>query len=242
MPLRLLPVTEADFPAIIAHASEPSYVPGDDLVAPPNPVVWPVSTREQAQTRLRICMSLQERRFRSDPSCNFLKVVDLSSPEADPDGAPIVALARWHRYPEGYRYADEAHWEHARLLPASGELQFPPGFNAGAHDYVLACRDALRPAWQARGRPTWVLMHLVTRASARRRGAARMLIEWGLDRAKAEGAPAYLEAGEAGKPVYGKFGFEQVGELRKIDLTPFGMDVLFEMANMVCWPGGERSA
>ena len=46
-----------------------------------------------------------------------------------------------------------------------------------------------------------------------------------------------MEAGVQGKPIYEKYGFSQVGEAVKIDCRPFGVDVVFEMANMMCWPG-----
>jgi GNAT superfamily N-acetyltransferase len=54
-------------------------------------------------------------------------------------------------------------------------------------------------------------MHMVTRASQQGRGAAKMLIKWGMEQAERHGVPAYLEAGVKGKPVYEKLGFGQVG-------------------------------
>jgi len=47
MPLRLLPLRFSDFDTLIQHGSQ-SY-PGDDLVALPNPVAWPVATAAEAQ-------------------------------------------------------------------------------------------------------------------------------------------------------------------------------------------------
>ena len=94
MGLQLLPLTAEDFSAIIDHSS--IFELGDDLVGPPVPICWPVSTREEAQTRLQVHMAKQIQRYMHDPSVNYLKVVD--------DSGSIVSVAHWHWYPNGYSY------------------------------------------------------------------------------------------------------------------------------------------
>jgi GNAT superfamily N-acetyltransferase len=54
----------------------------------------------------------------------------------------------------------------------------------------------------------WYLDIVATRKEFQRKGAARSLITWGLERADATGALAYLDASPAGRTVYEKFGFE----------------------------------
>ncbi|TVY40079.1 hypothetical protein LOCC1_G004448 [Lachnellula occidentalis] len=49
---------------------------------------------------------------------------------------------------------------------------------------------------------------LCTLPEYRKLGVARLLIEWGCEKADAQGKEAYVDATEAGKPVYMKFGFE----------------------------------
>jgi hypothetical protein len=61
-------------------------------------------------------------------------------------------------------------------------------------------------------------MHLVTRRSEPGRGAAGMLIDWSIERSDRSGVPAYLEAGAQSRPLYAKYDFEQVGDLRQLDL------------------------
>ena len=39
-----------------------------------------------------------------------------------------------------------------------------------------------------------------------------MLLKWGLEQAKKDGCPAYLEAAPDAKALYEKHGFRQVGE------------------------------
>ncbi|TVY34582.1 hypothetical protein LCER1_G009418, partial [Lachnellula cervina] len=50
---------------------------------------------------------------------------------------------------------------------------------------------------------------LCTMPEYRKLGVARLLIEWGCEKADAQGKVAYVDASDAGKPVYMKFGFEQ---------------------------------
>ncbi|KAF7555564.1 hypothetical protein G7Z17_g2041 [Cylindrodendrum hubeiense] len=242
MPLQVLPLEVSDFDQLVHHADTGS--PGDDCVAPPNPVAWPVATGIEAQTRTRYAFALQKRRFLEDPTVRFLKVVD-----TEEGGHNIVAVARWHYYPEGYDYDHEAHWEIApdtatSLLPyvvnESNDLPLPsyppPNFNVALHNHILSDRDAFRPRWIPQGKPCWILMHLTTRPSHRKRGAAALLIRWGLAQAVEGKVPAYLESGAAGRPIYGRFGFEQVGDLRKLNLRPFGVDAEFELTSMVFDP------
>ena len=224
MVLQLLPLTVEDFPTIIDQAN--TFPIGDDLVGPPVPVCWPVSTREKAQTRLRTHMQKQRDRLAHDRSTRYLKVVDVES------GA-IVSVARWHWYPTGYSYENEAHWEiYGRTGMDLHEPPWPKEFNISMNNFILGSRDAARPGWIGEGRPCWILMHLVTRPSQRGKGAARLLVEWGIEQAMKTGAPAYLEAGVMGMPIYEKMGFRQVGELMELDLGRFGLESTFVMAKM----------
>lgn len=106
------------------------------------------------------------------------------------------------------------------------------GFMWEAHDFILSARDGFREEWTPKGEVVWYLMHLVTRPGRRGQGSGGMLIRWGLDRAKEEGACAYLEAGAAAKGLYERYGFEQVGDVRMLDLKPYGIDANFQLANM----------
>ena len=70
-----------------------------------------------------------------------------------------------------------------------------------------------------------VLTTLVTRETARRRGAGGMLMDWGVEMAKRDGVPAYLEATAAGVPLYAKHGFKVLGE-QSVDLSDYGAPLL----------------
>lgn len=231
MTLHLLPLAIEDFDIMISHAT--TYPVGDDLVAPPLPLCWPVDNPSSALARLTFSMTNQRQRFLLDPSVRFMKVVD------DVDGS-IVSVARWHYYPSGYCYERDVHWE---LISSQGE-GMPAGMNVLLHNHILSARDAARVGWQgAIGSPCWVLMHMVTRPSQRGRGAAGLLIQWGVQQAEGGGVPAYLEAGVMGQPIYERHGFRAVGELIRVDLGGVGGKGEFVMATMGYFPkergGGE---
>lgn len=224
MVLRLLPLVADDFSAMINHANLLEL--GDDLVGPPVPVCWPISNKEEAQTRLQVHMAKQSQRYLNDPSTNYLKVVD--------ESGSILSVARWHWYPNGCSYEKEKQWE---MYPETALSEpWAKQFNIPLNNFILGSRDAVRSSWIDGNKPCWILMHMVTRPSQRGKGAARLLVQWGIDQVKKTGAPAYLEAGVMGTPIYEKMGFRQVGELMRLDLRPFGVETTFVMAKMAYLP------
>ena len=150
-----------------------------------------MESRKEARDRLGFHMSKQRMRFEGDHTATYLKVVDKQN--------SIISIARWHYYPEGYSYAQEIGWE---LHEPSRSKPMPENMNIDLHNFILSARDAERQHWQSQSAACWILMHMVTRQSQRGRGAAGMLIKWGLERAKDFGVPAYLEAGAQGRPIY----------------------------------------
>ena len=84
-------------------------------------------------------------------------------------------------------------------------------------------------------------MSMVTRQCYRRQGAASLLINWGVQRAREDGVPAYLEASALGKPAYERFGFHEVGERVPWDMRPYGIDLVFSIAKMAYSPDEPKS-
>lgn len=158
---------------------------------------------------------------RADPTSTWLKVVD------DETGQ-VVAGGRWsfferggpnpydgHReveatwFPEGEprwvaslllndfleRAVRNANRPHACESVAGSELMFHGGF--ASHAYVEI---------------TPVLNILFTIPEYRRRGAASLVMDWGVERADCMGLDVYIEASEGGKPLYEKYGFEAIEE------------------------------
>jgi predicted GNAT family N-acyltransferase len=79
-------------------------------------------------------------------------------------------------------------------------------------------------------------MHLVTHPASRGKGAAGLLIRWGIEQAEKDWVPAYLEAGVMGRPIYERYGFVQMGDLLEVDLKDFGFDTIFTMCKMAYFP------
>jgi GNAT superfamily N-acetyltransferase len=79
-------------------------------------------------------------------------------------------------------------------------------------------------------------MHMVTLPSHRGKGAAGLLIKWGIAQAEKDQIPAYLEAGVMGRPIYERCGFVQIGDLLQVELKEFGVDMSFTMCKMGYFP------
>ena len=58
-------------------------------------------------------------------------------------------------------------------------------------------------------RPHAVLRYMAVAPEWRRKGIASMCVQWGVERCKELGIPAYLEASDEGAPVYARLGFEK---------------------------------
>lgn len=59
-----------------------------------------------------------------------------------------------------------------------------------------------------------VLNILFTVPKHRRRGAASLIMDWGVERADRRGLDVYIEATRLGRPLYEKYGLEAVEERR----------------------------
>jgi GNAT superfamily N-acetyltransferase len=231
--LDLQPLQLLDFDTLIAHAH--SGPPGEDLTGPPTPLCCPVTTQADASARLAFHFAKQRARFLNDPTVRYMKAVECSS--ADENKKEIISIARWHYYPTGYNFARDIHWE---TYNNPAPVVVPKSFNIALHNHILTTRDAARSGWMAANKPCWVLMHIVTHPAHRGKGAAGMLIRWGVEQAERDGMPAYLEAGVMGRPIYERYGFIQVGELLEVDLKEGGGEGVFVMCKMVYFPQSKR--
>ncbi|KAL5450428.1 hypothetical protein PMIN06_006564 [Paraphaeosphaeria minitans] len=125
--------------------------------------------------------------FARDPWAVFTKAVDTALP-AD---AQVVAFAKWTR-------------PHSRAL----------GEEEGAGGYVDLEGVKERMAVSVIGeRPFWYLQVLATHPAHGGRGCAGKLVNWGMQRAEEEGVECYVEAQDSSKPIFLKYGWEEVGVL-----------------------------
>ena len=129
----------------------------------------------------------------------YLKVTDTATSE-------IAAYAVWIFLPNGYKPEND---------PNANFSPLPEGCNNTL--WRVACDSVRQLRTSDTKRMTeghWLLNLLGTHPRYRRRGAAAMLVEWGLKRADEEGKKCFVDAGgEGGEALYRRYGFVDVGEL-----------------------------
>lgn len=124
-----------------------------------------------------------------DPNTHTIITEDVSTTPPT-----VVALAKWN------------------AVPAGAELPPPPTKWPGDSDLGT---PFFRDMWEKHkeitgGRPHWYLELLSIKKEYQRKGIGRMLVEWGLERADAEGVECALAATPEGKGLYEKYGFKEV--------------------------------
>ncbi|KAJ9614648.1 hypothetical protein H2200_002785 [Cladophialophora chaetospira] len=158
--------------------------------------IWGANTstnRAQAQDRLL-------KKWQATPHYSIIKCVDIRSDT-------MMAWCIWDIIPS-HRTYDEATatdvMNDCGWLPEGKERDFGRG-------YLI---PAIQKRWEVmKGREYLLLTNLCTAVEWRKKGAAKALVQWGLEKAQEMGIPAYCEASEMGLYVYQSLGFEKVGVL-----------------------------
>ncbi|CAM1505723.1 Fc.00g113600.m01.CDS01 [Cosmosporella sp. VM-42] len=195
MPLEVLPATEEDLPRSIAieNVAYTTSAVNDVLFPGPSPP-------EAGKARL----TALTKQMSSKSSCRFMKVVDPDLPEED----KAISFALWF------------FWETPRIGPSTPPRTWGPGTNPEACKLFFGGMDKRRDEIME-GKPYVYLKLLHTDPKHQRRGAASMLLKWGLAEADRLGLPIFLEASRDGRPLYEKVGFDVV-ETIKVDFSPWG--------------------
>ncbi|KAL9084878.1 MAG: hypothetical protein Q9159_004999 [Coniocarpon cinnabarinum] len=212
MPLKLEPLNINDF-EVMSHYK---FNHDGDLIAPLVHRFWPHSEDDEVNSA-RNAWSLKQQReiFEEDSSVRFMKVIDTDK------NNEILSLARWHCYENGYKHPEFTAFELNGTHPDADE-RWPEAANVPLAKAVLIPLLEARPQWMGQ-RPMWVLTTIMTRAPHRQRGAGGMLIKWGVDKARSDNVPAFLEAVAERVPLYEKFGFRRIGDTT-LDLREHGFD------------------
>lgn len=127
----------------------------------------------------------------TDPKAHFLVVSPVSQPGL------VIAFAKWNEpqlYPEG-------------SLP-----QWPTGADVGLANHFFGTLDTKKKDIMGERR-YWYLELVATIPEWQGKGAAAMLLRWGLQKTDAEGIECYLEGSPDGVPIYEHFGFREVDRL-----------------------------
>ncbi|KAE8446102.1 hypothetical protein EG329_012473 [Mollisiaceae sp. DMI_Dod_QoI] len=142
----------------------------------------------------------------ADPNAHFLCVYDSDSPDQK-----IVAYAKWN----------------GPNVPFGTDLpEWPEGGDHALANHFFG-NLVNRHASIMKGRRHWYLELVATRPEYQGKGAAGKLLRWGIERSDEEGTETYLEASPDGKPIYERFGFQEVDRL-VVELEGKGEGVLSE--------------
>ncbi|KAF9874036.1 GNAT family [Colletotrichum karsti] len=133
---------------------------------------------------------------RGDPTSTWLRVVDEET-------GKVVAGGRWSIYEKDKPDPYEGH------VPGEATW-FPEGDPRRIASLLL--NQFLDSAVRNANRPHVFLNILFTIPEYRRRGAASLVMDWGVERADRRGLDVYIEATEKGKPLYEKYGLETIEE------------------------------
>lgn len=119
----------------------------------------------------------------------------------------VVGTAFWKVYEKDRSDAEvEAEEEKGK------EDGFPPGFNIPLGEAFFGAMGKAKKE-QLGGRRHVLLHILATDPAFHRRGIGAMQLKWGLDEADRLGVEAYLEASQAGRPLYERWGFKVIKPL-----------------------------
>ncbi|KAF4977273.1 hypothetical protein FZEAL_6161 [Fusarium zealandicum] len=129
-----------------------------------------------------------------DSQCQLLVITQKATPDSAEE--EVIAFAKWLL--PGAPIDDPPP---AEVWPANGDL---------AVEFFGAMANAHRK--HMGDRRHYYLECICTHKDWMGKGAASLLMRWGLERADADELPCFLEATVEGKPIYVRFGFQTVGE------------------------------
>ncbi|PMD14902.1 acetyltransferas-like protein [Hyaloscypha hepaticicola] len=128
-----------------------------------------------------------------DPNARLLCIIDPSSPTP----SKIISWCKWVS-PAAIVDTSLPTW------PEGSDVEIANRF----FENLLTGHERIM-----KGRKHWYLEFLATRPEEQGKGAAGMLLRWGIQKADEEGTEAYLEASPDGKPIYEHYGFEETERL-----------------------------
>ncbi|KAF2181598.1 acyl-CoA N-acyltransferase [Zopfia rhizophila CBS 207.26] len=195
MPLELHPMVESDLPDFV-RIQFAAFKGGMASKLTPKPRS---PQKEQKMVEKHI------KSFKEDPDAHYLKVIDTDL------GGKIISCAKWR-----INLKERTEEEIQVQLPKPGKDEEG---NQAAIDFMNYLTES-RVEWMG-GKPFYFLHILITDPDHHRRGAGGMLVRWGVAQADEAQLPTYLEASDAGRPLYERFGFYQVKETI-FDLSKYG--------------------
>ncbi|KAI8936196.1 hypothetical protein NX059_006627 [Plenodomus lindquistii] len=204
MPLILSPMTPSDTLSWTRIRHLAYLGPTHDTIHSINPI---------PESEIRLVAADRVRDLQK-PNTFHWKIVDTDLPPSEDDdenaGGRVIAIGVWSMQnitnPAGY--GEDVSAEKEQKPPYS-----PPGTRL---DVLMSLLTPIRTAQldiMGTSEPYFMLNGLVTHPEHRGRGAAGMLLEWGLEKADDEGLVTYLDCTEMGRPMYERRGWSLVREV-----------------------------
>jgi GNAT superfamily N-acetyltransferase len=187
MALQISSQEDADIEEVlrVQHVAFRHKDPGIGRILSPDPVPTDDYITASAVRR--------RKKMQENEAGRYMKVVETSTNK-------IIACAHWDIYPK--ERTQEQIEQITHITPP------PPDVNPEVwNDFFGYLRESRK---ELGTQPIAILFTLTTHPDHHRRGAGGILLERMMEEVDREGLPAYLESSEMGKPLYKRFGFEEV--------------------------------
>jgi GNAT superfamily N-acetyltransferase len=221
MPLELHPMTPADTLSWTRVRALAYYGPTQHLLH--SGPITESSLYGMAQDRKRELLR---------PHTWHWKIVDTelepSADDSEGNGGRIIAISVWSMHNVKAGEEEEAVDDTPSFVPPELRLDA----DASLKNPIRAARDEV----MGTSTPFFVLNQLATHPEQQGRGAAKIMLDWGLRKADEESLATYLNATIEGRRVYERRGFEVVKEL-EWDRVPWGGEGSDWHSIMVRQPG-----
>ncbi|KAF1944449.1 hypothetical protein EJ02DRAFT_371250 [Clathrospora elynae] len=214
MPLELRPMTPADTLSWTRIRALAYYGPTHDLLH-----TGPIS-----ESSIRGVAEDRKREFQK-PNTWYWKVVDTDLKPSDDDpsenGGKTIAISVWsmHNVKKEEEESNEPAVPTEKVNDKPGFM--PPELRLDALGSLFAPFGAAREEIMGTDSQFLMLNTLATYPEHQGRGAARLLLDWGMKKADQEGLVSYLDASATGRPIYEKRGFRLVKSI-EWDRVPWG--------------------
>ncbi|KAI7780805.1 hypothetical protein LA080_015488 [Diaporthe eres] len=203
------PATKADIPGV-ASAAVAAYT--DD---PQDAYLYP--KRNDYPARYLKVKSDIIKHSLDDPTASPVVAVLEPSDEGWKGIPEITAFCIWYREgPSGDEDAEEETPVLSSIVDSVRDLVNPIIDSSHAKAMANMCSSEESQQWNEDGykKPDeyWGILDLGVDPKYQRRGIARSLLQWGLERAEKEGLPVHLSATPDGASLYRSLGFRGVGK------------------------------
>ncbi|KAI4610175.1 hypothetical protein J4E83_008401 [Alternaria metachromatica] len=161
------------------------------------------------------------------PNAWHWKVVDTdlepSSDDPPDNGGRTIAVSVWSLHNVSVTKGDEKNEAPSIPVEKADDTPgfLPPELRLEALGSLLGPLRAAQASIMGTSTPYFMLNSLATHPDHQGRGAAKMMLDWGMQKADEEGLITYLDSTMTGRPVYERRGFALVKTL-EWDRVPWG--------------------